>query len=95
MSTARLTTKATGPAPAVRYIRNFSLGRSTHIVELYAGYTREAWLIGEPVYHRESTRIAECIRGLQATPAQLEKLKRLARERNDGIVLADGEYRRY
>ena len=44
---------------------------------------------------RESTRMAECLRGLDMTPAQANRVRNLMREKQDGIVLASGEYRDY
>lgn len=79
---------------AVQYIRNFRVGTSTHIIRVYSTYTVEHGLDGLLEEH-ESTRMAECLRGLDMTPAQATRVRNLMREKQDGIVLASGEYRNY
>ena len=74
-----------------RYIRNFAIGKSTHIVEVYERYTDENGLVGNPVYSRESGRINDCLSGLPVNKTQIQLLRNLARNREDMIVHPDGK----
>lgn len=78
----------------VQYIRNFAIGTSTHIIRVYANYTEANGLDGL-IEERESTRMADCLRGLDITPAHRERIKWLMREKVDGIVLDDLRFMNY
>jgi len=73
-----------------RYTRNFKIGRSTHMVDVYETYTKDEGLIGKPIIRRESGRISECLRGLPVNKTQIEILRKLARLKEDMIVHPDG-----
>lgn len=79
---------------AVQYTRNFSIGTSTHLIKVWADYTNERGL-SVLLETRESTRMADCLKGLTLTPIQLAVVKQLMREKNDGIVLEDGTYKNW
>ena len=76
----------------VYYMRNFCIGTSTHVVKVYESYTDENGCEGF-MCERESTRIADCLRGLDMTPEQRATVKGLARDRWNGVVLESGEYK--
>jgi hypothetical protein len=71
-------------------MRNFSIGKSTHMVDVYETYTKEEGLIGNPIIRRESGRISECLRGLPINKTQIETLRKLARLKEDMVVHPDG-----
>lgn len=75
----------------VFYRRNFSIGHSTHVVELYQSYTKAQGVEGF-IARRESTRMADCLKDLPLSKAQVEAVKRAGRERSDGIFAENGTY---
>lgn len=76
----------------VSYFRNFSVGRSTHVLDLYSSYTDDLGLT-EHIGRRESTRITECLKDLALTTIQRAELKKIMGEKMDGIILPDGSYK--
>lgn len=78
----------------VRYTRNFAIGKSTHIVEVYEEYTDEYGLMGLEGRH-ESGRIAECIKELGIKGEMKERVRYLAKDKTDGILLEDGSFKNY
>ena len=75
---------------AARYTRNFKIGRSTHLVEVYEGYTEDDGLVGTPLIVRESTRIRDCLKGLPLNKTMIDRLRMLARVKEDMVVHPDG-----
>lgn len=78
----------------VQYTRNFAIGKSTHIVKVYDEYTQEYGLMNL-VDECESGRIAECIKKLGIKGDMVERVKYLARNRQDGILIEDGSFKNY
>lgn len=79
-----------------RYYRNFSVGQSTHIVKIYDKYTDESGLENE-LEEFESGRMLEIVNRIKKylTTVQLEGIKDLMRDKQDGIILPDGKYKKY
>jgi hypothetical protein len=75
----------------VHYIRNFALGKSTHIVKVYENYTKERGLIGEPIISRNDGSMYKCLLGLPITQAQKECVADAGRLREDRIIHPDGK----
>jgi uncharacterized protein YdcH (DUF465 family) len=75
----------------VQYIRNFSIGTSTHVVKLYDAYTDEQGLDGF-IREVESTRIADIVKEIKSelTAEQLRKLRICMKDKMNVILLANG-----
>jgi hypothetical protein len=75
----------------IRYYRNFSVGTSTHIVQLYSDYT-DAQGLASLVREVESTRIADIFKEIKsdATAEQLRILRACMKDKTDVIVLTNG-----
>ena len=78
----------------IQYTRNFAVGTSTHVIRVYETYTNENGLDGL-IDERESTRMTECLKGLDMTPEQAVRVKALMREKANGIILPSGEFKNY
>ena len=74
-----------------RYYRNFSIGTSTHVVQLYAFYTADQGL-ASMVDEVESTRMADIIKNVKSelTEIQIDTLRKCMKDKTDVIVLPDG-----
>jgi hypothetical protein len=74
-----------------RYYRNFSVGTSTHVVQLYAFYTDDQGL-ASLVDEVESTRMADIIKDIKGelTEIQIDTLRKCMKDKTDVIVLPDG-----
>ena len=75
-----------------RYYRNFAVGTSTHIVQLYAFYTDEQGL-ASLVDEIESPRMADIIKDIKGdlTEIQIDTLRKCMKDKTDVIVLPDGK----
>ena len=75
-----------------RYYRNFAVGTSTHVVQLYAFYTDEQGL-ASMIDEIESTRMNDILKDVKGdlTQVQVDTLRECMREKMDVIVLPDGK----
>lgn len=79
----------------IRYSYIFNCGQNKHSVSVYNGYTREQGLVGEPTIVNICSRATDAIKGVAMTKKQLEDVKSLMRDRQDGIVDCFGNYYPY
>lgn len=80
----------------IRYYRNFKVvGRDSHRIEISNEYTKDSGL-GDITVWYESTRLNDILRFLNSVPEeQLNSLRLLAQEHEDGIVHPSGAITKY
>lgn len=76
----------------IRYLYNFCVGQNTHIVRVYDSYSEEDGL-GDPIMELESPRLRDVVKGSHLTAVQRKRLKGVASDRGDCIILTNGEFR--
>lgn len=78
----------------VSYTRVFAVGGGHHKLEIFEGYTDELGCT-KLIDTKTSTRMPECFEGVTLPKAQKEAVMALMRQKEDGIILEDGRYKRY
>lgn len=81
----------------VQYYFNFSVGKSTHLINIYSTYTEESGLdyFLETYENTRISGIVEFLKKKNIPKIQLSELKDLMKTRGSGIITEEGYYFKY